>query len=178
MNNISKIELKDMKLAIIVVVAGFWSKLITALHSVSGWVWGCILTLGAFLSPIKYLLLFIVIVTLIDMCLGIWIHRKNILSSKLRLTIFKLFFYLGTIALCFGMETLVGVAILYKIIFGLIGLTELISISSNALIINPNIKFVKLFKTLLNGEIAKKLDVSKEEVETILEDKKKKTVEK
>lgn len=172
MNNIIKNEIIDMEVGIIGIITGFGAKICSALSTLGGFLGGCALALVAFLSPIKYLLLFIFIVTMVDLLLGVWINRKNILSSKLRLTVFKLFFYLGLLALCFGMEALVGISILYKIIFALISLTELISICSNALIINPNLKVIGLFKKLFVGEIAKKLETTKEEVEKVLNEKK------
>ena len=171
MNNIIKIELKDMEVGLISIVTSFGSKLLTSLSSFGGWIVGCGMALIAFLSPIKYLILFIFIITFVDLMLALWINRKNILSSKLRLSVFKIFFYIGTIALCFSMEALIGVALLYKIIFSLISLTELISICANALIIYPDIKVVGIFKKLLTGEIAKKLGIEVSEVDNLLSKK-------
>ena len=55
-----------------------------------------------------------------------------------------------------------------KIIFAVIGGVELWSISANALILQPQLPFLRLFKKYLVNEIGKKLDMSPDEVSDLL----------
>lgn len=54
------------------------------------------------------------------------------------------------------------------IISSLICLVEIWSMSGSALIINPQMPFLRLFRRVLTGEIARKLDIKEEEVEAYL----------
>ena len=58
-----------------------------------------------------------------------------------------------------------------KVAFAVIAAVEMWSISANALILNPNFPFLKLFKRFLTAEIGKKLEMNKDEVEDILNKK-------
>ena len=59
-----------------------------------------------------------------------------------------------------------------KIIFAIMSGVELWSIAANALIIVPNFPFLRLFKKYLSSEIGKKLSLTQQEVEDLLEETK------
>ena len=58
-----------------------------------------------------------------------------------------------------------------KVAFAVIAAVEMWSISANALILDPDFPFLKLFKRFLTAEIGKKLEIDKDEVEDILNKK-------
>lgn len=65
-----------------------------------------------------------------------------------------------------------------KLAFSIISAVELWSIASNAIILMPNMPFLRIFRKYLGAEIAKKLEINESDVEDILnkkskEDKKK-----
>lgn len=93
-------------------------------------------------------------------------------------TIFKLAVYFNLIVVFVfidkfvttgGIETKITTVILGSAIC----LAEAWSSCGNALIINPNFPFLRLFRKALTGEIARKLNVNPEDVENILNSTKK-----
>lgn len=126
----------------------------------TGWSWltAIIMAAVAYFLPIKEILIIIFALVAIDFILGVYIHRKTLQSSKFRESILKLFIYLFFICSLFSVESQIGIAFLYKVVFSVSALTELYSIAANLLIIAPNIPILKLFKNLLAVEISKKMD--------------------
>lgn len=171
-----KQKISEMELSILGVIVNFTTKLSLLLSNIFGWFYTLIIGIGMFFIPIKDLILVLTCLVLLDMLLGIIINRKHILSSKLRNTLVKFFFYLILIGGTFAFENVIGIDILYKIVFAVISAVELLSIIANMTILKPDLRFLKLFKSLLLGEIAKKLDVSKEDVEEVLYNKKNSTL--
>lgn len=140
-------------------------------------VYGKCLTLMAFfaslgLSSIAPLIHLIILFTFLDMLFGIGVTIKlkgisHILSSRLRDSLIKIFFYLIIIIGLFLIESVLivdGYILTTKIAFAIIAGTELWSILSNMLILMPNIPVLKLLKNVLIQEIAKKTGVSEEQI--------------
>ena len=153
---------------------------ITALLST---LWGHFVVLLMFIlgyfSSIAGLVHVVLALVVIDLVMGISVSVKingkgSILSSKLRKTIFKMFFYLFFLVFTFLIEfQITGIeCITPKIIFAVMASVELWSIASNALILSPNMPFLRIFKKYLAQEISKKLDLSRTEVEEFLDDNK------
>ena len=61
-----------------------------------------------------------------------------------------------------------------KLAFAIISAVELWSIASNAIILMPNMPFLRIFRKYLGAEIAKKLEIDESEVKEILDAKNKK----
>ena len=55
-----------------------------------------------------------------------------------------------------------------KELFALAGAVELLSIIANALILKPDMKFLRIFEVLVKGEISKKSGIDKDKVNDIL----------
>lgn len=98
--------------------------------------------------------------------------KNKIVSSKLRNSLYKGFFYTMFISLTYLVEIqMMDACIGPKVAFAVIAAVEMWSISANALILYPNFPFLKLFKKFLAAEIGKKLEIDKDEVEDILSKK-------
>lgn len=141
----------------------------------TGWSWitTALMIISAYFLPIKEILIIIFAFVSIDFILGVYIHRKTLQSSKFRESILKLFIYLFFICSLFSVESQIGTAFLYKVVFSVASLTELYSICANLLVIAPNIPVLKLFKNLLAVEISKKIDnkIDTKQVTDILDKK-------
>lgn len=116
---------------------------------------------------------------LVDMILGVWVTIKckgwsHILSSRLRDSVIKLFFYLLIMMLSFLIEKQIfeESTIGAKVVFAILSSVELISIIANMLIISPKLPFLKFIAILLKSEIAKKLGIEREEVDKIMKENK------
>lgn len=153
----------------------------TAVISIFATIWGKILIfalfLGSIFGTIAGLIHIVLILTTVDMIFGVLVTLKTkgkdeIVSSKLRNSLYKGFFYIMFISLTFLVELqMMDVCIGPKVAFAVIAAVEMWSISANALILSPDFPFLKLFKRFLTAEISKKLEINKEEVEDILNKK-------
>ncbi len=161
----------EMSQTLIIVIANFFAKVLALLGTCWGWLTAIFLSLIAFFISLKILYITLFVIVMIDFLLGLWIHRKNLQSNKMRETLFKLLLYYTLISLLYTVESVIGVAILYKVVFAIASLVELYSICANSLVIYPNIPFLKLFKKLLTVEISKKIEMEKEEITNILDNK-------
>lgn len=168
MKNKNKKSNNEMKISLIGVILNFASKIALLASSVWGWLYTIILALIAYLLPLKTIFIIIFVVVVIDLLLGIYLHRKEIQSSKLRESLLKFLIYVILIALTYAIELELGIAIIYKLVFAIASLTELYSIAAQSLVICPNLPFLKLFKNILAVEISKKTSISKEKVEDML----------
>jgi hypothetical protein len=157
-------KMTEMELSIITVITNIFTKAGLLLNTTVGWWAALLLTLLAFFEPLYIPVLVLSIIILVDMILGIIIHRKHILSSKLRLTLVKWFFYLLFGSLLFSVESTVGMSILYKIAFGIASMIELWSVMGNMSILMPGMKFFAFFKKILKEEMSKKLEMSVDEI--------------
>lgn len=167
-----------MELNIALVLLNIW----TAISGLLTSVWGKVLVFGLFIgatfSSISGLLHIILILTFIDLVFGVSVTinkrgRGKITSSKLRNSLYKTFFYLIFIMLIYLIESTVVTdsVVTSKLAFAIISAVELWSIASNAIILMPNMPFLKIFRKYLGAEIAKKLEIDESEVEDILNKK-------
>lgn len=154
-----------------------------SITSILSTLWGHFVVLLMFIlgyfSSISSMIHVMLLLVIADAIFGIAVSVRNkgvgsIVSSKLRNTLFKLFFYLLFMMFTFLVEFQVtGIeCIAPKIIFAIISAVELWSIASNALILSPKMPFLRLFKKYLTKEIGKKLDMTANEVEEFLKKKK------
>ena len=152
---------------------------IAMITSVWGQVIALILFIGAYFASIAGLVHIIRALVVIDGLLGVTVSVKSfgsnsILSSRLRQSLYKMFFYLLFIIFTFLIEQQI-VADSYitsKIIFAVMSGVELWSIAANALILLPKFPFLRLFKKYLSSEIGKKLSLTSQEVEDLLNEQK------
>lgn len=168
---------ENMLINVAMVLLNIW----TAVISIFGTIWGKIiifaLFLGSIFGTIAGLIHIVLILTFIDMVFGVLVTLKTkgkneIVSSKLRNSLYKGFFYVMFISLTFLVETqMMDINIGPKVAFAVIAAVEMWSISANALILSPNFPFLRLFKKFLTAEIGKKLEIDKDEVEDILNKK-------
>ena len=168
-----------MELNIAIVLLNIW----TAATSLLATIWGKVLVFGIFIgatfSSISGLIHIILILTFIDLIFGVMVtlRRKGkdkITSTKLRNSLYKTFFYLIFIMLVFLIESAVieDCVVTSKLTFSIIGAIELWSIISNALILSPDMPFLRIFKKYLTAEFSKKLEMDEKEVEELLKKKK------
>lgn len=163
---------------VLMVLANLMTAITSILSTIYGKMLVVILFLGSYFSSIAGLIHIILALTIIDGLFGVKVSIKtkgkdSILSYKLRQTIYKLFFYFMFIILVFLIETQLaeGSLITPKVVFAIMSGVELWSISANALILLPDMPFLRLFKKYLTAEISKKLSLSNEEVEELLKGK-------
>lgn len=161
----------EMKISLLTVLFNFGTKIMTLLSSLWGWVGTSILAILAYFFALKTMVIIIFVVVLIDMLLGIYIHRNEIQSSKLRESLLKFLIYIVLIGLTYSVEVEVGIAILYKIVFAIASLTEIYSIAAQLLVICPNLPFLSLFKNILAAEISKKTNMEQSKIDEILVEK-------
>lgn len=166
---------EDMMTNISTVLFNIGASITTVLSTIYGKLLTLILFIGAYFTSISGLIYTILILTIVDAIFGIRVSMKmygknSILSSKLRQTLYKIFFYLMFIMLSFMVEYQLAKdsIITAKIIFAIMAGVELWSIAANGLILHPNFPFLKLFSKYLSSEIGKKLNINSEEVDKIL----------
>lgn len=172
---------EDMMTNISTVLFNIGASITAVLSTIYGKLLTLILFIGAYFTSISGLIHTILILTMIDAIFGIRVSMKmygknSILSSKLRQTLYKIFFYLMFIILSFMIECQLAEdsIITAKIIFAIMAGVELWSIAANGLILHPNFPFLRLFSKYLSSEIGKKLSISSEEVDKILKAEQKK----
>lgn len=155
------------------------------LSTACGWITGIFLVILNAIVAHSTTITFVVFVVVMDLVWGIAasvkMHRFTT-SELMRDTVGKFAVY-GTaiLAFCF-LDRMLGesVVLTTAVICSVIILVELWSSMGNALIVFPNMPFLKLFRGALVGEIANKLHVSEDEVRRAfeVEDKKNKSNEK
>lgn len=151
------------------------------LSSIYGWVTGILLIILNAIVDHKIAITFVVVVVTLDLFWGIAAARKMhrfATSELMRDTLGKLAVY-GTAILTFCfIDKMLGdsVTLTTAVICSIITLVELWSSMGNALIVFPNIPFLRLIRGALVGEIANKLHVSEDQVKEAfnITDKKKK----
>lgn len=150
-------KLSEMELTCLTFITGFVAKIGTLFSSVWAWVGAVLISLIAFFAPLSAPLIILAALVMTDLFCGVYINRHKIMSSKLRLTVVKMLVYLLLISSVFAIEFVIGIAILWKIVFGIIAFTELWSVLGNLLVIFPNMVILKTFKKILKSEIEKKV---------------------
>jgi len=176
---IKKKQKNDMVLDIASVLTNFSAAITTTLATI----WGKILLFSLFIAAtfagIAGLIHITLILCFVDMILGlgVTIYKKgwnHIMSSKLRNTLIKVFFYLLFLMLLFLIEKQLvdDFYITSKIAFAIISAVEMLSIAANTLILFPNFPFLKIFSKYLTKEMCKKLDIAEEDIDKILNENK------
>ena len=163
------------------VLANFSAAITTTMTSIWGKILMCALFIGATFAGISGLIHITLILCAVDMILGVSVvvHKKgwnHILSSKLRNTLIKMFFYLLFLMMLFLIETQLvdGYFITSKLAFAIISSVEMLSIAANILILFPNFPFLKIFSKYLTKEMCKKLDMAEDDIDKIMNENKKK----
>lgn len=133
----------------------------------------CVCTIGGFLTGYEGMFALLFGSILVDAFWGIGnaIHaHRFVLSDLLRATIAKILAYCSVFLVVIGIEKILHIesGICSAIIVGGITLTELWSICGHILIRYPNLLFFRLLKPALIGEIARKLNISEDEVKQTL----------
>ena len=162
-------------------IVHFFEKLLMILSSIYGWITGILLIILNAIVDQKIAITFVVVMVTLDLFWGIAaalkMHRFAT-SELMRDTLGKLAVY-GTAILTFCfIDKMLGdsVTLTTAVICSIINLVELWSSMGNALIVFPNIPFLRLIRGALVGEIANKLHVSEDQVKEAfnITDKKKK----
>lgn len=159
------------------IVDGVFVKLADALQTACGWVAGlCIFTANLF-AGYENATKAVIFAVVADTCWGIAasIKRGNFALSELGRNgmLSKLLLYASTIIGLIFLERMAGMDSQLTVITicSLICLAELWSMSGSALIVNPRIPFLRIFRKVLTGEIARKMNTTVEEVEKYLDGK-------
>lgn len=153
----------------------FLDKLGMILSTIWGWVTGIgILVFNTVVSH-KIAITLTVVVVLLDLVWGIarTIKQHQFTTSELMRDSVSKFAVYGTAILTFCiLDRLMGesVTLTTVVICSVIVLVELWSILANALIVFPNMPFLKLLQPTLGGEIASKLSIKPEEVKEVFDD--------
>lgn len=147
----------EMEISCLTVITNLSIKIGTLFSTSWAWICAAVISLIAFFAPLETPLFIIMALVLTDLFAGLYINRKKIVSSKLRLTVIKLLIYLLLITSVFSIEFVLGMSFIWKLVFGIIAFTELWSVAGNLVIIFPNIIILKTFRKLLKSEIEKKI---------------------
>lgn len=138
-------------------------------EGIGGWV---VLTILSFITGYEMMLCLLLLVTIMDAIWGVAVSVKQgqfVLSDLLRRTIVKLLSYLSIFLVLMCVEKILSInGIATAVVVSGIALTELWSTCGNILIIYPNLAFLRLMRPVLKGEIARKLNISEEQVEKAL----------
>lgn len=157
----------------------FIDKLIMILSSIWGWIAGILLIILNTIVDHSTAITFVVAVVVMDLIWGVAasVKMKRFTTSELmRDTVGKFAVY-GTAILTFCfLDKMLGesVTVTTAVICSVIMLVELWSSMGNALIVFPNMPFLKLLRGALVGEIANKLHVPEEKVKEIFNETDKK----
>lgn len=156
----------EMEIQILTILSNIW----LAINGFLSTCWGKIvlaaLFIGSTFAPISGLIHITLILVFIDMFFGVAVTVKtkgwkHLLSSRLRDSLIKLFFYLLFIMLFFLIEKelfdqwYIGA----KAVFAITSGVEIWSILANMMILSPNLPFLKLLKKVLSAEMARKLGI-------------------
>lgn len=159
-----------MRLSIL--LNSFWVKLVGALGTIYGWLIAIFIGLVNFFGGYEMAIFAVVFCVLSDLFWGIWAALKQgkfAQSDLVRNTTSKFSAYAMAVILAVFMDKLSFDTILCTSIFTIvICVAEIWSISGNILIVNPNIVFFRLLRPALKGELARKLQVSEDDVEEAL----------
>lgn len=150
---------------------------ITLIFSSSGGWWAALLMSAiSFLGPEKNAFIGLMLAVALDMVWGVAVSIKEgkfILSYLLRETILKILIYISVLFVALFIERSLdeSLGIATRIICALAALCELWSACANILIICPRMPFIRVLKKYLSGEIASKINMSKDDVENVMNKK-------
>lgn len=144
--------------------------------SIRGCIASAFLFIASFCAGYEAMICMVMFCIVTDAMWGIAVavkRHKFVLSELGRNSIVKIAAYGNAIFILIGIEKVIGSDshITTAIATTAICAAELWSISGNVLIIKPNFPFFKLFRPALKGEISRKLGVSEEKVDEILDNK-------
>ena len=146
-------------------------KLQAILQTGWGWVVGAVIFLMEYFSGHSFIVFLVVAVTLMDACWGIAVSVRQgrfTLSELARLTIAKIAVYGCALFVFVGLDKMTDTVLTTALIGSAIVLVEFWSSCGSMLILFPNFLFLRLLKKALKGEIASKLHISEDEVESVL----------
>jgi len=148
------------------------TKLGAILQTVQGWV----IALGLFLAEYFFadhaiVVKAVLIATLLDAVWGISASIKQgkfTLSELMRQTVAKIAIYGSALAVFIQIDKVASTELCTTVVSIPILVCEVWSMAGSMLIVKPDMPFLRLFRTVLKGEIANKLGVTPEEVEEVL----------
>lgn len=147
------------------------TKLMDILNSFAGWVCAMWIFVVNFFAGYERAIVAVVACVVLDTIWGIAAQLKqgHFALSELGRNgmLSKWCLYASVIIAFIHIENMAGIEshITVVLISSLICLVEIWSMSGSALIINPNMPFLRLFRRVLTGEIARKMDTTPEAVE-------------
>ena len=149
-----------------------FEKFASALSTIYGWLLAIGIGVVNFFAGYELSIIAVVFCVFADLFWGIWAavkQNKFAQSELVRDTFSKFVAYATAIIMAVLMDKLSFDSIICTSIFTLvICVAEVWSISGNILIVNPNIVFFRIIKPALKGEIAKKLNVTEDQVDEVL----------
>lgn len=156
------------------IIEHFLNKLMVVLSTVWGWLMCLLLLIANFLAGYKMMVGFTVIAVVMDAVWGIAssLKQKRFTKSELARDSFSKLAVYGSVILVFILiDKLLGVSngLTTSVICICIILVELWSTAASMLICFPHMPFLQILKKALVGEIASKLSVKPEDVETALD---------
>ena len=147
------------------------SKLYHILQTVYGWIAAVVIFLADYCAGHRFIIFLALAVTLMDAVWGVAVSLKRgkfTLSELLRLTVAKLAVYGCALLVFVGLDRLAGTSITASVVGSAIVLVEFWSSCAAMLILFPWMPFLRLMKKALTGEIAAKLNIPVDEVESAL----------
>lgn len=148
-------------------------KLCDILQNLLGWVYLLVLFFIDYFAGHGFIVCLAMAVTLMDAVWGIAVsirQGKFALSELARLTIAKLAVYGCALSVFVGLDKVTDSVVTGSIVGAAIVLVEFWSCCASMLILFPRITFLRLMKKALTGEIASKLHISEEDVQSVLDD--------
>lgn len=143
------------------------------LQTVQGWIVAFALLFVDYVAGHEFAIFLVVAVTLMDAAWGIAVSIKRgkfALSELARLTIAKFAVYGCALLAFIGIDKVVDTEIVTSSVAAGITLVELWSAMGSMLIIYPSMPALKLLRKALTGEIASKLHIEAEDVESVLKE--------
>ena len=142
-------------------------KLIDAGNCVQGWIVAAVVFIANYFSGHKFIVLLVVFVTIMDAFWGICVslkRKKFALSELGRLTVSKLAVYGCAMAVFVGLDSLADTVLTATLVGTMIVLVEFWSSCASMLILYPDFLFLRIFSKALTGEMARKLEISEEDI--------------
>lgn len=149
-------------------------KLCDILQNLLGWVYLLVLFFIDYFAGHGFIVCLAMAVTLMDAVWGIAVSIRQgqfALSELARLTIAKLAVYGCALSVFVGLDKVTDSVVTGSIVGAAIVLVEFWSCCASMLILFPRITFLRLMKKALTGEIASKLHISEEDVQSVLDEK-------
>ncbi len=151
-------------------------KMITKLGAILQTLQGWVIALGLLLTEYFFadhatVVWLVLTVTLLDAVWGIAVsvsHGQFTLSELMRLTVAKIAVYGCALAVFIGLDKVTGTELGTDVVGSAIILCEGWSMCASMLILFPHIPVLQLLKKALTGEIATKLRINPEDVESAL----------